>query len=523
MMHRTTRCYWRLVLALGAALVLAACSSLTPDFQIFHSGGEDTPGGSSGPLLSDMLRELACEQQKLTVDNRLIIPTDFLNLGSSRVPNKLEVESTASASPAALISMKQIFDNIAFVSYGTLTLDVTNIEGVNASVNAIDPLYYHPVSGSAMSVMASNSFNFTLAVSGQANGQQHRNITLNLNWDFSKMDLLRPVGADANSIVNWDPQNKFDCASKGNIMASGLAGDLALKQIVAMGLMANGEQQDVSVDPGADFLVSSGDSGPNSPLPGSGTGASGLSTSLNGVFGSQVDFTVAEGIGGGPNWSLLHFKGPSGGGSGGSSGAGGGGASNTGGSNSSSSAGSGGGSGPLSVSRSAKDTLVISFAPACIRNDEADPPTQYDRLRARLALGQLPNWALSLKCCHSYQVKKDDPGAKPLVDRFGVPYANGLIYGSSIPKRGQTFQCPAAYISEAGKADIAAKTERVLRSDQAIKELSPEKKKEAEDVIRQRETQKYLSETNPGPKLEALGAAKANNNAIILQSIVPLQ
>jgi hypothetical protein len=203
--------------------------------------------------------------------------------------------------------------------------------------------------GVASSIAASTAFNYTLAISGQLSGQQHRNITFNLNWDYEKLDPLNRS--------DWDPGNRLDCQNAESEPGRGLAGVLGLKQIVQMGLMANSIQNDLAVLPSSAFVK-------NLSFPGMNPGGAALGNTLTGVFGSQVDFTLVEGIGGGPSWSQLHFRTGSGGSGGGAS------TGDRGAGTSSSGTGGSSGPGPLNFNRMAKDSLVISFAPACLRNDE---------------------------------------------------------------------------------------------------------------------------------------------------------
>ena len=82
-------------------------------------------------------------------------------------------------------------------------------------------------------------------------------------------------------------------------------------------------------------------------------------------FASVVTFNVVAGLNAGENWTLLLFKGPSGGGAGGGSGSGG----SSGSGGASGGGGSGGGGGqPLSFTRTATDALTITYAPTCKTN-----------------------------------------------------------------------------------------------------------------------------------------------------------
>jgi hypothetical protein len=84
------------------------------------------------------------------------------------------------------------------------------------------------------------------------------------------------------------------------------------------------------------------------------------------LFGTIVSFIVSYGLNGGPNWTLMTFKGPSGGGGGGGGGGG------------SSGGGGGGGGGQLAnLSRTNTDTLTITFVAACKNEPNKSRPTNY--------------------------------------------------------------------------------------------------------------------------------------------------
>jgi len=153
--------------------------------------------------------------------------------------------------------------------------------------------------------------NLTKSVSGQWTGTQHRSI----NQTFS-LNIQAPNEAYAHE----------HCLSPGKDGAR-LHGDLGLAAIIKAGLAHVEQPEFVFKRPGS-------------------TDPTKLSSTAP-VFGSTIDFTIVYGIGNiGPTWTLTHFKGPGGG--------------------SGSGSGSGGSSqGLLTLTRTEKDTLVISFAPAC--------------------------------------------------------------------------------------------------------------------------------------------------------------
>jgi uncharacterized membrane protein YgcG len=85
-------------------------------------------------------------------------------------------------------------------------------------------------------------------------------------------------------------------------------------------------------------------------------------------FEQDIDFTIAAGVNGGPNWTLTHFSGPTGGGGGGggkSGGGSGGGGGSSGGGSSGGGSGGGGNQGFFNVNRTATDSLTITVSATC--------------------------------------------------------------------------------------------------------------------------------------------------------------
>ena len=197
-----------------------------------------------------------------------------------------------------------------YVAFAQLTVDVTNFQGTAPQLNYINPYLV------AMT-------NFTATLGGQYAGTQHRNMSQSFT-----VDLGKPL-PDAETI----------CGGKDKDRPEGpqLNGDLGLEAVIRDGL-AEADDQDFKIFP----LLSPS----KTPITGN------VATTNIPVFGSTVDFTVVYGVNNvGPTWTIKHFKGP-GGGTGGGGGT-------------SSGAGAGGGSaqGLLTLNRTLKDTLVISFAP----------------------------------------------------------------------------------------------------------------------------------------------------------------
>jgi len=220
------------------------------------------------------------------------------------------------------------FFNKNYVMFSTLTLDVTNIEGVSPSLSFLDILA--PITRAMLP-----SINFTGIVGGQVTGTQHRNVNLTFTLYLDKNRIL--------------PGAQNQCDPLGTRSLRGIKGNLGLKEIIVAGVKSTNY---------LDFLfpaVTDGDRLKNVIIiKDKGKLPPGLSTAVP-AFASTIDFTLVYGINGGPNWTLQTFKGPSGGGggmgmmSGGSSGTG---------------MQGGGSNGLANINRAIKDTLIVSLAPA---------------------------------------------------------------------------------------------------------------------------------------------------------------
>jgi len=303
-----------------ALISIFACCGCVPSFELF--GGSGPANIPSGPKISDLLDNVACELAE-AAQSEAPIPV--------RAPDRAFAGNPLNE-PQETFSLRDELDAIRYAAVATYTLDVTNLQAISPSVNFINPL-------------ATAMTNFTLSVGGQLSEQEHRNITLNETIDFERFSQGHGL-----------PQSS--CAKRGR--RSELGGDLQLSEILSMGLMAN-VQNEVALCPNI-FLsrqkLHKDDKPVSAPPPPLGNlckdGETGVvPTALGqqvagsaqyGVFGSIIDFTIVEGANGGPNWTLVHFKGP---------------------------IASSGGSQPglLNVSRTVKDTLNISFVPLCVQDD----------------------------------------------------------------------------------------------------------------------------------------------------------
>lgn len=182
-----------------------------------------------------------------------------------------------------------------------LTVEATNVEGLDPSFSFVNP---YKVTGT----------NITLALEAEMNGTQHRTFTYAFPLYLNALPPCKGLAYSAKDRTKPDPSGVL-------LDGTGIVGNLDLDLTLAMGRSAitqTGTPRDLKAP---------------------------LGTVGDEVVGSQIDFTVVEGIGGGPQWTLNHFKGP--GGSTGSSG------------------GAGAEAGMINFTRTAKDTLQISFARFC--------------------------------------------------------------------------------------------------------------------------------------------------------------
>ena len=158
--------------------------------------------------------------------------------------------------------------------------------------------------------------NLTLSVGGQFTETEHRNISINTTFDLRRIAAAQESPSGASSACGPGLE---------------LEGNLGLGEIVAMGLVAVAANQSIAIPTKYD------------PKPAFGSSLAATSTYVYGTFGTTTDFTVNEGVNGGPNWTLSHFKGPAPSGS------------------------------LVSFGRVVKDTLIVTFVPYCTRKPLAEP------------------------------------------------------------------------------------------------------------------------------------------------------
>lgn len=356
------------------AIALAGCA---PTFNIL---GVDTPKANQsdweGPTVKVLVNHITCEL------------VEAYKKGSDQ-------------SNAINDRWKKLFDD-NFVAATDLNLSLANSESLNAGYSAITPLNalgqsvpVQTTSGGTTS-FASGTYNRTLAVSGQLNGTQQNMVDLTYVID------LRTIAQEAMYEDQEHHPEKYPekhpkpdhmpkCDGQGpDILHAfgGLRGNLELDDNINETLMGIDASQGVNVYstlgpyspdensepprprqgkvnhtvPGPFLASSLSSTSPNiSGTQAKGGGTTGVTPSGTSTttFTFTIAFTVVEGVGGGPNWTLLQAKYPTG--SGGNSGSGAGGSSSGG----SSGGGSGSGGQLVNLSRTALDTLTMTFSPTC--------------------------------------------------------------------------------------------------------------------------------------------------------------
>lgn len=221
----------RPVAAIGAALI-GGCS-LTPGFDSLTASSSNV-----APTVDQLIDHIQCEI--VDVEKGKGIQTDE----EKQALNKFLSQS--------------------YIVYATLTLDVTNSQGLSPSLNFINP---YVVAGT----------NVTQMLGGQITGMQHRNINPSFTLDLDPKNI--------------DPVRSQKCSEAAGTF--GLSGDLGIKELILAGVQRSTE---------ADFMF---------PFPSS-TEMGAIKAATAPAFASTIDFTVNYSFNAGPVWTLKHFKGPSG-------------------------------------------------------------------------------------------------------------------------------------------------------------------------------------------------------------------
>lgn len=154
-----------------------------------------------------------------------------------------------------------------FVTSAVLTLEVTDSQAFNPSVNQVEPYLRAGTSR-------------VIALGGTYSGTQRRTITVSflLDLDPAKAEL---AAAPGGKCANFNEEG------------SSITGRLGLREILLSGIMST---------KGYVFLTTPTYDSSGKPITDS--------TRPKPSFGSTVEFTLARTIGGGPNFTVTYFRGP---------------------------------------------------------------------------------------------------------------------------------------------------------------------------------------------------------------------
>ncbi len=239
-----------------------------------------------------------------------------------------------------------VLDSINF------TVFVTQTQGLNPSLSFIAPLTSlgGPIkrvieSSDGTNTVAnatSNMNNFTLSVGFQLGGTQDRNFVLNYIVDLHRLyDATFKDENGRTAYVERDTADKDPLPKTQHELCGGpdeprtiggrygLNGDLAVEETIENGLR--------SLD-AAPFSPNTAGGAPGKGNQTTATASVSQSAGATG-FSAKYDFTLQWGVNGGPNWTLLKFKGPGG--------------------------GSGANGQLLSYTRQKQDTLISTLAATC--------------------------------------------------------------------------------------------------------------------------------------------------------------
>lgn len=397
-----------------AVLIGSGCTS-APPLVLFGTGPQIAP---AGPKVASLMVNLKCELWDAgnstetipyyTDGPRLVEHKDDI----AREPDQKirDAEFPISAENPRTFNLRNLFQEIEYVGDVQLILDVNGSGAFNPSITASK--YYSAMKGLLPATGA------VLSVGGQLSDTGHRNIQIDTSVDFGRLVAIPPGLIDIEfQNRKQEPVADIGAANCDNYKPDGweLQGQLHLKESLATSFIAVA-MNDIAVSPDSSVAATNQQAGPNTPsssiqsqtpaptldetltqkladlLKNSGT-LTAVNQYLFGTIQIQTDFTVVEGINGGPNWTLDYFKFPSASGGGGS---GGGGASGG-------SGGGGGGSGLLNFNRQVKDTLLLTLVPVCIRE-------KYHVVGANIALGGTPDFSLRFRRYkHSGLQQSPDP------------------------------------------------------------------------------------------------------------------
>jgi hypothetical protein len=302
----------QLILSLLVLTGVVGCNPVgTPSFvNIFHDD-YGTPEASK-PTVQQLIDHIACELSDAMVKH-LGNPNDytFYDIGHPK------------PAPTPDSTEKELWEHLIednFVANINLILQVTNNQGIAPSLNFITPFTPIPIP----SLTGNSSFvgNFTLAIGGQLNGNQFR--TFQINYVIALAELykrMRKEYYDDQDIKQTLPYVSYDdggfrmlpCGSF-TLGGSQLAGDLLLEEILINHLASIKRAKYYSMFTIPDQTNASGEAslreqfkanilaekrlgGPKRPNP--------TQTTQPITSTSELDFTIAQGVNGGPN-STVH-------------------------------------------------------------------------------------------------------------------------------------------------------------------------------------------------------------------------
>ncbi len=293
-----------------------------------------------------------------------------------------------------------------------LTVFVTQSQGLNPSLNFITPLTSlgSPIKNvvessdgtNTVSNATSNTNNFTLSVGFQLSGTQDRNFVLNYIVDLHR--LYDATFTDTNGRISYvlgGPTHRSPHEICGgpdeSAMAEshyGLNGDLAVEDTIDNGLRA------------LDTAPFSPDTAGGAPGKGNQTTATASVSQSAGAtgFSTKVDFTLQWGVNGGPNWTLLKFKGPGG--------------------------GTGASGQLLSYTRQKQDTLISTFAATC-KSDEIMDASD----KAHMSWVPSPAGAPASSSMDAFEISADNGPFRPASEQSPADASTGAAPGAQPQSR----------------------------------------------------------------------------------------
>ena len=328
-----------------AMLLIGGCTTVPP--FVLTSDGSVAP---AGPKINSLMVNLKCELWDAA--NDLVSELQYY----LDVPD-LQLHTTGpTTAPDRRFTLKNYFQEIEYVADAQWTLDVTGTGALNPLFTYTNP--YNLAKGLFPAT------NVVLSVGGQLSDAGHRYIQIYTSVDFARLVEFTPV--DYHYAKAVEPKIARPCPVNYEPNGVELGGQLGLKETLATGITAV-SMNDVGLFPSDLSAPASGGPSPTNYLNSNGQYTFGL-------ISAQIDFTIMEGINGGPTWTLRHFKGPG-----------------------------GNSSGLLNFSRQVKDTLLISFVPVCIREKYWEDPsvTSLPKQYYPEPIVGTPGWANYLPPCNA--------------------------------------------------------------------------------------------------------------------------